>query len=229
MSVAEPPRLPVAAPEELPDAPARGEWTLVWRRLRRDRVAVGCGVFLILLVLAVGPGAPLYGKLVGHGPNDFFPYAVSVSLRPAGPLTVTYDLPEIAGDDPFALKHPKPPAGTPQTLLLLGANSQLGRDEFLRLLYGGRVSLEVAVGAALVALLIGVVLGTLAGYFGGMVDGIVSRFTDLVMAFPLLLFLVMVGSLFDYGLTDWTFGGVLNRGVFQLIVLIGAFTWFYPA
>ena len=91
------------------------------------------------------------------------------------------------------------------------------------------MSLEVAVGAALVAILIGIVLGTLAGYFGGLVDAVISRFTDLVMAFPLLLFLVMIGSLFSYGLTRWTFHGILNQGVFQLILVIGAFTWFYPA
>jgi peptide/nickel transport system permease protein len=208
---------------------ARGQWALAWRRLKRDRVAVACGCFLVFVVLAVGPGAPLYGKVVGHGPNEFFPYAVSVGLRPAGPFTVTWDTHEVVGDDPFALKHPPPPKGTGRTLLLLGADSQLGRDEFLRILYGGRVSLEVAAGAALVALLVGIVLGSLAGYFGGFVDAVISRFTDLVMAFPLLLFLVMIGSLFSYGLTRWTFGGILNQGVFQLILIIGLFTWFYPA
>ena len=79
------------------------------------------------------------------------------------------------------------------------------------LIYGGRVSLEVAAGAAILALLIGVVLGALAGYFGGLVDAVISRFTDLVMAFPLLLFLVMIGSLFSYGLTRWTLGGRVLR------------------
>src|SRR5262249_43978617 len=70
------------------DAPrAQGQWALAWRRLKRDRLAVACGIFLLLDLFAVGPGAPLYGKLVGHGPNDFFPYAVRVGLRPAGPLT----------------------------------------------------------------------------------------------------------------------------------------------
>jgi peptide/nickel transport system permease protein len=207
----------------------QGQWALAWRRLKRDRVALVCGGFLVLVVLAVGPGAPLYGKLVGHGPNEFFPYAVSVSLRPAGPSPVTGDTPEVAGDDPFALEHPPPPKGTKKTLLLLGADSQLGRDEFMRILYGGRVSLEVAAGAALLALLVGAALGSLAGYVGGLVDAVISRFTDLVMAFPLLLFLVMIGSLFSYGLTRWTFGGLLNQGVFQLILIIGLFTWFYPA
>ena len=52
----------------------------------------------------------------------------------------------------------------------------------------------MAIGAAILALTIGLVLGSLAGYFGGIVDGTVSRFTDLVMAFPMLLFLVLIGS-----------------------------------
>jgi peptide/nickel transport system permease protein len=219
----------VVSEEQLDTPRPRGQWALAWRRFTRDRVAVGCGLFLLLLVFAVGPGAPLYGKIVGHGPNDFFPYAVSVGLRPAAPFAITWDTHEVAGDNPFALTHPAPPKGTGKTLLLLGADSQLGRDEFMRVLYGGRVSLTIAAGAALVAILIGTVLGAVAGYFGGWVDAVISRFTDLVMAFPLLLFLVMIGSLFSSGLTNWTFHGAINQGVFQLVLIIGAFTWFYPA
>jgi peptide/nickel transport system permease protein len=154
---------------------------------------------------------------------------VSVSLRPAGPLTVTWNTPVMSGDNPFVFKHPDPPKGTGKTLLLLGADSALGRDEFLRVLYGGRVSLEIAAGAALLAILIGLLLGSIAGFYGGWTDAVISRFTDLVMAFPLLLFLVLIGSLFAHGLTDWTFHGLINQGVFQLILIIGAFTWFYPA
>src|SRR5205823_11816601 len=132
--------------------------------------------------------------VVGHGPNDLFPYAVSTQLRPAGPFTVTWDTSRLADSNPYAFTHKAPPKGTGRTFLLLGADSQLGRDEFLRILYGGRVSLEVAIGAALLAILIGLVLGSLGGYFGGLVDAVVSRFTDLVMAFRLLLFLVMIGT-----------------------------------
>src|SRR5207247_3143237 len=114
--------------------------------------------------------------------------------------------------------------GTKRTPVLPGPDGQRGRDEFLRVPRGGRVALEVAIGAALLAILIGLVLGSLGGYFGGLVDAVVSRFTDLVMAFPLLLFLVMIGTAVRPRLTEWTFG-VLNKGVFQLVVLIGVFTW----
>jgi peptide/nickel transport system permease protein len=216
---------------QLPVVPApraAGHWRIAWRRLRRDHVAVGCGILFALVLFAVFPGAPLAERILGHGPNDFFPYAVSTSLRPVGPLAVVPDTSELGGDDPTPFEHAPPPNGTKNTLLLLGADSQLGRDEFLRLLYGGRVSLEVAIGAALLALLIGIALGSVAGFYGGLVDAVVSRFTDLVMAFPLLLLLILIGSQFD-ALTHWTLHGLLNKGVLQLVLLIGAFTWFYPA
>jgi peptide/nickel transport system permease protein len=219
----------IAATERLPTVRPVGHWLLAWRRLRRDRVALASGVFLVVLLFAVFPGAPLYERAIGHGPNDFFPYAVSTSLRPAGPFTRVWDTPLLADDNPLAIEHKDPPSGTGKTLLLFGADGRLGRDEALRLLYGGRVSLEVAVGAAVLALTIGFVLGALAGYFGGLVDAAVSRFTDLVMAFPMLLFIVLIGSTVSGGLDKWTLHGLLNEGVLQLIVLIAVFTWFYPA
>ena len=173
---------PVAIGSRAAPAVGVGHWRRARLRLRRDRVAVVSGTFLLVLLFAVLPGAPLAGKILGHGPNDFFPYAVNTALRPVGPLTRVPDTPFLAEEgNPLSLKHAPPPPGTGKTLFLLGADGRLGRDEFLRLLYGGRVSLEVAVGAALVALLVGSALGSLAGYYGGIVDAIVSRFTDLVM------------------------------------------------
>ncbi len=215
----------IGEPESSAQSPSR----LAWRRLRRDRAALVSAGFLVLLVLAVLPGAPLLGKLVGHGPNDLFPYAVDVALRPVGPWSHVPDTSFVPGIDPKTFKQTPPPAGTPRTLLVLGADGPLGRDELQRLLYGGRVSLTVAVGATLVALLIGTTLGTLAAFFGGWVDSVVSRFTDLVMAFPVLLLAIVLGSTASAKFSDITIGGALNKGVLSLILLIGLFTWFYPA
>lgn len=192
-------------------------------------MALASGIFLILLVLAVVPGAPLLGKLVGHGPNDLFPYAVDVSLRPTGPWSWVPDTAQAPGIDQTTFTQTPPPPGVGKELLVLGADGTLGRDEAQRLLYGGRVSLTVAVGAALLALVIGTTLGLLAAFFGGWVDGVVSRFTDLVMAFPVLLLAIVLGSTFSRKLDSVTLGGALNQGVLSLILLIGLFTWFYPA
>src|SRR5690242_21534419 len=68
---------------------ARGYWELVWRRFRRDKVAIASGVFIILLIVVAFGGAPLAKHLVGHGPNDLFlgPPAVTLSGLPANPWT----------------------------------------------------------------------------------------------------------------------------------------------
>ena len=202
---------------------------LAWRRLRRDRAALVSAGFLIVLVLAVLGGAPLLGRIVGHGPNDLFPYAVDVALKPVGLWSHVPDTSFVPGIDPKTFKQTPPPAGTGTTLFVLGADGPLGRDELQRLLYGGRVSLTVAVGATLLALLIGTTLGTLAAFFGGWIDSVISRFTELVMAFPVLLLAIVLGSTVSGKLNDVTVGGALNQGVLSLILLIGLFTWFYPA
>jgi peptide/nickel transport system permease protein len=215
--------------QEFASARPAGPWRIALRRLRRDRAAVAGFTFIVLLLAAVGAGAPIAGALLQHGPNDPFPYAVDVNLKPAGPWThipAVNDV-QVTSDEQVGL--PPPPKGAPNTLLILGADGQLGRDELLRVLYGGRVTLEVALFGAILSILIGTLLGATAAYFGGWIDAIVSRLVDLVMSFPLLLFLLMLGRIATGHVDTITLGGLLNEGVLMLILLIGVFTWFYPA
>ena len=95
---------------------------------------------------------------------------------------------------------------------MLGASDLVGRDEFLRLLAGAQVSLEVGILSTLVGLGIGVVLGLLAGFYGGVADTVVSRLTEIVMAFPLLLFLIAISATLGDRINGITFGGLLNPG-----------------
>lgn len=207
------------------------QWRLTWHRFRRDRLAVAALAFCILLFALVYVGEPVLEQLLAHGPDDPFPYAVSLYLKPDGPWTWEANLHEFAGGGPeYDIRRPKAPANAPKTLLVLGGDGPLGRDELLRLLTGGKVTLEVAVGGTAVALLLGTLLGATAAMAGGLVDAAVSRFTEFVMAFPLLLLLIMVGSTsIGGGLDNMTIGGLLNRGVLSLALVIGVFTWFYPA
>ncbi len=76
---------------------------------------------------------------------------------------------------------------------LLGTDS-LGRDILSRILYGARASLLVGVMSVVLALAVGVPLGLLAGYFRGL-DAIVSRLTDMVLAFPFLILAVGLAAI----------------------------------
>src|SRR5271155_1559733 len=72
---------------------------------------------------------------------------------------------------------------------------ELGRDTLLRLLEGGRVSLAIGIAAALAAAAIGTAVGITAGYLGGWTDRVLMRFTDGVIALPLLPLLIVLAAL----------------------------------
>ncbi len=199
---------------ELEDIRARGYWEQVWRRLKRDRVAIASGVLIILIFVVAFTGAPIAAHSLGHGPNTIFvgTEAITPDLLPAGPMTWVTD-----------------PYTGEKTLFILGASDTLGRDEFLRLLYGAQVSLEVAVLSTIGVMFIGVMLGSLAGYFRGWIDTVISRVTEITMAFPALLFIIALAATIGPRMDDITFGGVFGRGVLTLVFVFTVLGWFYPA
>jgi len=197
---------------ELEEIKARGYWEQIWKRFKRDKVALASIVFLILLVVVSYPGAWVAEQLVGHGPNDIFVDGIDDGGLPVGPGSRVIDF----------------DTGESQ-ILVLGADSTLGRDLFLRLLYGGRVSLQVAVISTVLVMIIGVFLGSVAGYFRGLADTGISRLIEITMAFPALLFAIALASTAGTRLNDVTFGGVLGEGVVTLVLVFTIFGWYYPA
>src|SRR5215470_9093847 len=79
---------------------------------------------------------------------------------------------------------------------------QLGRDVLSRLIYGARVSMLVGLGSQVIVLIIGVPLGAVAGYVGGRTDILMTRFIDVMYAFPRLLFVILVMSMLGAGLVN---------------------------
>jgi peptide/nickel transport system permease protein len=88
---------------------------------------------------------------------------------------------------------------------------QEGRDTFARLLYGGRVDLQVAFIAVLFPFVLGTILGSLAGYFGGWIDLIIMRLVDIVVAFP--FFVLIIALVFVLGPGE--------RSIYIAITLVG--------
>jgi ABC-type dipeptide/oligopeptide/nickel transport system permease subunit len=79
---------------------------------------------------------------------------------------------------------------------------QLGRDVLSRMIYGARVSMLVGLGAQVIVVLLGVPLGAIAGYAGGRIDLLLTRFIDVMYAFPRLLFVILVMSMLGAGLMN---------------------------
>jgi peptide/nickel transport system permease protein len=90
-----------------------------------------------------------------------------------------------------------------------------GRDVFTRLLYGGRVSLLVGISCTFFVVVLGTIVGSIAGYFGGRIDNMMMRFTDFILNFPFLVFVIVLGTIFF---------GKLN-GLAVLIIVISALSW----
>lgn len=154
--------------------------------MRRHRTAIGAGVVLGAIVLACLL-APLYAHDVAHtGPNDNH---ITDTVR-------------VGGRNVDVVSPSGVPIGpTWKGRFLLGADSN-GRDVAVRLLYGGRNSLEIATVATLLTLLLAVALGTLAGYMRGIADGVLSRVFDVVWAYPAVLLGVALGVALAVGGLD---------------------------
>lgn len=205
-----------------------GPWALTLARMRRDRWTVAAAIVFAVVLVGAFAGGPLLSRALGHNGYTQFPYAANIDQKPVGPWT---SVPVINNGTEIlpsgALRTPKP--GMKRTLLVLGADGPLGRDELIRVLDGGKTSLEIGILGMLVALVVGVPLGILSGYFGGFTDTIVSRITETVMAFPLILFLVFASVRLADTLEPVGWGTIVPQGVLLVGLLIGLFTWFYPA
>ena len=204
-------------------SPAR----LAASRFTRDRFSLAAAIVFALIVVSSIVGGPIAQAFLHHNGEQPFPYAVNWNQKPVGPMTRVYATPDPVVDTYDNLVTP-PKGRRAKTLLVFGGDGPLGRDELIRVLDGGRASLEIAFGGMLIALLIGVPVGCVAGYFRGAADAIVSRVTETIMAFPLMMFLVWASVRLDQYLTPISLSPALPRGIAADALLIGIFTSFYP-
>jgi peptide/nickel transport system permease protein len=173
---------------------------LFWERFKKDKAAIaGLVVILLLLLLAIFAGV-IAKYVAGHGPNELFQREMT---------------------DIFGL-----PKG-PNADFWFGADT-VGRDVFVRVLYGIRTSLLVAIAATGAAVLIGTVVGLAAGYYRGAVDTLASRATDIMLALPVFLFAIGIAA--ACGATkEGCLGGTIKPGLGLVIFIIALFTWPYVA
>jgi peptide/nickel transport system permease protein/oligopeptide transport system permease protein len=131
-------------------------------RLKRDKVAMGGGIFIVFLILVA-----ILGPHLVQSPNVYHPSLINPTFsRPNGPF------------GGVSLAHP------------FGVEPQTGRDMLSRIVNGAQVSLLIAFLATGLAVSIGVIMGIIAGFVGGWLDSVIARVMDVFLAFPLLVFAI---------------------------------------
>ena len=164
-------------------APAVGPWQLAFRRLLRNKVAMGFLVLFVLLVLACIL-APVYANDIAHiGPNT---NNVTGTINVGGKSENVVSLTGVPIGPTFTSHY------------FFGADTN-GRDLAVRLLYGGRTSLLIGAVATLIIILFGTLVGLLAGYFRGVVDAILRPLMELIWSFPPVILGVAVGTALAFG------------------------------
>ncbi len=180
----------------IPAKAERSLWSNAWREFRRNKMAmVGLAYLTFLALIAIfasviAPHNPIQTDVRTAGQ-----YRQSAWIEDANPLkTGSWDYP-------------------------LGTDS-IGRDVFSRMVYGTRISLVVGFIPMTLILLFGVPLGLTAGMLGGRVENLLMRFTDIVYAFPALLFFIIMQIAFG----DSTVGRLLN-GLVLLFITLSVINW----
>jgi oligopeptide transport system permease protein len=165
-----------------------------WNRLIRNKAAIA-GMVIVIFFFLVALFAPL--------------------LAPHNPLALN------SGKDylPPAWDQRGPNGKPGDSNFLLGTDT-LGRDVLSRVIYGARVSMIVGIVPTIIVLLVGTTIGLLAGYYGGHWDNILMRVTDVIYAFPDILFFIVV----MVALRDTWIGNLFN-GLFLLFVALSVINW----
>ncbi len=149
------------------DIAARSPLQLFWRRIKQDRVTMVSAMFIVFLCVVAIFAGPIIDLLGARPPNEQSTAFLDSFGSASGPDFATHTY--------------------------FGTDG-VGRDVFSRTLYGARISLAVALISTFLTVLIGLVLGITAGYYRGWTDTALSRFMDVMLAFPVLLLALGLGA-----------------------------------
>lgn len=160
---------------------------------------IGIALFTLLAILSIF--APFFAP---NPPNKQFKPSLCAKLKPFSSIWEDEKTGEIFLEKREGLKKINFPFGT----------DGFGRCVFSRVLYGGRISLQIGILSLIVTLFLGTLIGIFSGYFGKFIDMILMRFVDTLLAFPRLFLLI-------------TLAAVLERKLsfFGIVLILGIFSW----
>lgn len=208
-------------------------WMDAWRRLKKNKMAMG-GLVMIIFYAVVSLSAgllPIYSYKQQVLDHQFLP----PSFRSAGELMIEKKVAlltefaerqnrELNDVELAEIEELKQRVATEKKTLLSGeevmvhervyilGTDSLGRDLLSRIIYGGQVSIMIGLIGALATMIIGVVLGALSGYIGGTFDSLLMRFVDIMYSLPYMLIVIIMMSMF-------------GKNIINLFVALAIVSW----
>lgn len=185
------------------------------RRLIKNKVALFSAIVLILVVLTAVL-LPL-----------FWPYDYSQMLgnRPGKPMDASYN--NLAPFEYGQSELKRMEAGEKVFPHIFGTDAS-GRDYFIRVIYGTRISLLVGFFASIIVLIVGLTVGSLAGYLGGKTDMVIMRIVDIIYSLPDTLMVILLASVLKTALgakIQRTVLGSLGSNMLSLFLVFAALYW----
>jgi oligopeptide transport system permease protein len=206
-----------------------GLWTLAWRRLKRDKVAMFCmAIVIFFIALMIGAWTGLIAKDwqkevgVSYANPTFMAGAENLEAKNSQRTQAKSDVKpvDISDIDPLAPRYAEweeraskiKVTETPRSDALPFGGDKWGRDVIQKAIKGAQISIFVGLLAAVLATVVGTVLGAMAGYMGGVVNDILEWFYNIFTSIPYILLIL-------------AFAAVLGRGIDTIILILGLTGW----
>ena len=185
------------------------------KRLMKNNVAV-VSIIVIIVITLSAIIVPM-----------FWPYSYDRMLGVAPGKQVDNSYNNLRPFEYGATEQAKMDAGEKVFPHIFGTDAQ-GRDYFIRVVYGTRISLAVGFFASLIVLIIGMLVGSISGYLGGKVDVIIMRIVDIIYSLPDMLMVILLASVMRVALTPIIEGTVLAKigaNIISLFIVFGVLYW----
>lgn len=185
------------------------------KRLMKNNVAV-VSIIIIIVITLSAIIVPM-----------FWPYSYDRMLGVAPGKQVDNSYNNLRPFEYGATEQAKMDAGEKIFPHIFGTDAQ-GRDYFIRVVYGTRISLAVGFFASLIVLIIGMLVGSISGYLGGKVDLIIMRIVDIIYSLPDMLMVILLASVMRVALTPIIEGTVLAKigaNIISLFIVFGVLYW----